>query len=153
MSLAEGILHSFKALLSQHGKDKGGRFWVHDLLNSMQMMANAELGIEAQRNFEFAFDSPHFSDRTLEYVMYVSENAGEEKEEGVRKVVQCKKRGALDGDKEGKKRKVVLDRIHVSSAVLGEKSDFFKTLFSNGMSESLKRNVEIQVADREGKRR
>ncbi|KAF7074314.1 hypothetical protein CFC21_079207 [Triticum aestivum] len=105
-------------------------------------------GAEVDAGFEFAFDNEAFSDRELRIVVVGADDAAGRK----------RRREAAEGDggedidsscTVTSTPVLQVETIHVCSATLAAKSNFFRKLFSNGMKESGHRQATVTIADSE----
>ncbi|XBH94255.1 hypothetical protein VPH35_085067 [Triticum aestivum] len=104
-------------------------------------------GPEVDAGFEFAFDNEAFSDRELRIVVVGANDAASRK----RRREEAEGDGGEDIDSYTVMSTPVLrvETIHVCSAILAAKSNFFRKLFSNGMKESGHRQATVTIAESE----
>ncbi|KAM0929322.1 hypothetical protein ACQ4PT_001708 [Festuca glaucescens] len=119
--------------------------------------AEADLsGGGAVLSFEFAFNSPNFSDRVLRIEIVAGENApGSSEEASGESIADHRKEKGYKGQSSGSSSIVVgapvlrEKTIYINSAVLAARSPFFLKLFSNGMKESDQTHATLRIADSE----
>ncbi|XP_051199708.1 BTB/POZ domain-containing protein At2g46260-like isoform X1 [Lolium perenne] len=119
--------------------------------------AEADLsGGGAVLSFEFAFNSPNFSDRVLRMEIIAGENApGSSENASGESIANHRKEKGYKGQSSGSSSIVVgapvlrEKTIYINSAVLAARSPFFLKLFSNGMKESDQTHTTLRIADSE----
>ncbi|XP_047089204.1 BTB/POZ domain-containing protein At2g46260-like isoform X3 [Lolium rigidum] len=119
--------------------------------------AEADLsGGGAVLSFEFAFNSPNFSDRVLRMEIVAGENApGSSEDASGESIADHRKEKGYKGQSSGSSSIVVgapvlrEKTIYINSAVLAARSPFFLKLFSNGMKESDQTHTTLRIADSE----
>ncbi|KAM0883748.1 hypothetical protein ACQ4PT_031427 [Festuca glaucescens] len=123
--------------------------------------AEAEMDRDVSRgavvpSFEFAFDSPNFSDRVLRIEIVAGDNGpassgdvcggsiADHLEETAEKGHNIDSNITIDGTSV-----LTVKTLHVNSAILAARCPFFLKLFSNGMKESDQTHPRIRIADSE----
>ncbi|KAM0883749.1 hypothetical protein ACQ4PT_031427 [Festuca glaucescens] len=121
--------------------------------------AEAEMDRDVSRgavvpSFEFAFDSPNFSDRVLRIEIVAGDNGpassgdvcggsiADHLEETAEKGHNIDSNITIDGTSV-----LTVKTLHVNSAILAARCPFFLKLFSNGMKESDQTHPRIRIAD------
>ncbi|KAM0928263.1 hypothetical protein ACQ4PT_002371 [Festuca glaucescens] len=123
--------------------------------------AEAEMDRDVSRgavvpSFEFAFDSPNFSDRVLRIEIVAGDNGpasngdvcggsiADHLEETAEEGHNIDSNITMDGTSV-----LTVKTLHVNSAILAARCPFFLKLFSNGMKESDQTHPRIRIADSE----
>lgn len=108
-----------------------------------QHMTNSNLGSDVMPDFSFAFNNKIFSDRQLLIeIMPDLQRQSYDNKDAISHVGNSMK---MDCSNSASRVRI----IYINSAILAEKSPFFKTLFSNGMRESMKENATIYLSHAE----